>query len=279
MTVDLFHQTSSDCSKVVTQNYSTSFSSAIRLLHADLRRPIFHIYGFVRLADEIVDTFHGHDKAGLLAQFRAQTFEAIEKGLSLNPLLNSFQKAVNQYRIDHELIEAFFNSMASDLTENRYDRQGYEAYIYGSAEVVGLMCLAVFCEGDQKRYEALKAPARSLGAAFQKVNFLRDIQADFTGLSRMYFPGCNFHNFTDGEKRGIEEEIESDFRSAYAGILQLPMKARFGVYVAFKYYHSLFGRIKETAPAHILRKRIRVPNYYKAYIVFRATIKNRLRLI
>ncbi|MDB5251280.1 MAG: phytoene/squalene synthase family protein [Flaviaesturariibacter sp.] len=279
MTVDLFHKTSSDCSKVVTENYSTSFSSAIRLLHADLRRPIFHIYGFVRLADEIVDTFHGHDKKKLLAEFREQTFEAIAQGLSLNPILNSFQKAVNQFDIGHDLIDAFFSSMESDLTESRYDRQGYEAYIYGSAEVVGLMCLAVFCEGDMNRYEALKASARSLGAAFQKVNFLRDIQADFTGLSRMYFPGCNFYNFTEGEKRAIESDIEADFQAAYAGILKLPMKARFGVYVAYKYYHSLFDRIKETAPAHILHKRIRIPNYYKAYIVFRATVKNRLRLI
>ncbi|TCJ14202.1 phytoene/squalene synthase family protein [Flaviaesturariibacter flavus] len=279
MTEALFHKTSSDCSRVVTLNYSTSFSSAIRLLHADLRGPIFNIYGFVRLADEIVDTFHGHDKQELLTRFRAETRDAIRRGISLNPILNAFQKTVNEYGVDQELIEAFFRSMESDLTEQSYDRQGYEEYIYGSAEVVGLMCLYVFCEGDRVQYERLCAPARALGAAFQKVNFLRDIQADFNSLSRMYFPGCNFHNFTATDKAQIEADIEADFRAAYAGILGLPLKARFGVYVAYKYYYSLFRKIKETAPAHILQKRIRIPNYHKAYIVFRALVKNRLRLI
>ena len=279
MTEALFHKTSSDCSRVVTLNYSTSFSSAIGLLHADLRGPIFHIYGFVRLADEIVDTFHGRDKVALLEQCRAETFAAIARGISLNPILDSFQQTVNEYGIDHALIEAFFRSMASDLTEQAYDRQGYEEYIYGSAEVVGLMCLYVFCGGDRAQYEKLRAPARALGAAFQKVNFLRDIQADYQLLSRMYFPGCDFHNFSARDKELIEADIESDFRAAYQGILQLPLKARFGVYVAYKYYYSLFRKIKDTAPAHILQKRIRIPNYYKAYIVLRATVKNRLRLI
>lgn len=279
MTEALFHKTSSDCSRVVTLNYSTSFSSAIRLLHPDLRRPIFDIYGFVRLADEIVDTFHGRDKAGLLEQCRQETFAAIGRGISLNPILNAFQQTVNEYGIDHDLIEAFFRSMASDLTEQAYDRQGYEEYIYGSAEVVGLMCLYVFCDGNRARYEELRAPARALGAAFQKVNFLRDIQADFQVLSRMYFPGCDFHNFSARDKEQIEADIEADFRAAYQGILALPLKARFGVYVAYKYYYSLFRRIKDTEPAHILQKRIRIPNYYKAYIVLRAAVKNRLRLI
>lgn len=279
MTVELFDQVSQACSRIVTLRYSTSFSSAIRLLHADLRTPVFNIYGFVRFADEIVDTFHDHDKPLLLQQFRAQTYDAISRGLSLNPILHSFQQTVNRYRIDHDLIEAFFRSMESDLTEQAYDRQGYEEYIYGSAEVVGLMCLQVFCEGNRCSYDALKAPARALGAAFQKVNFLRDIQADFLELSRVYFPGCDFHRFTPQDKQQIEADIESDFRKAYAGILRLPLKARFGVYVAYKYYYSLFSKIKETQPHFILQKRIRIPNYQKAYIVLRAGVKNRLRMI
>jgi phytoene/squalene synthetase len=279
MTIEAFHKVSADCSKAVTLHYSTSFSSAIKLLHSDLRAPIFNIYGFVRLADEIVDTFHGHDKALLLQQFKEQTFDAIERKISLNPILNSFQRTINKYDIDRELIHAFFKSMESDLTENVYDRQGYDEYIYGSAEVVGLMCLFIFCEGDKKLYEQLRQSARALGAAFQKVNFLRDIKEDFTDLSRMYFPGCNFHNFTAADKLQIERNIEDDFEAAYTGILQLPMKAKFGVYVAYKYYYSLFKKIKSTQPASILNKRIRIANYHKAYIVLRAGVKNSLRLI
>jgi phytoene/squalene synthetase len=233
----------------------------------------------VRLADEIVDTFHGHDKEALLAQFKQETFDAIARGISLNPILNSFQKTVNQYGIDHELIQAFFRSMESDLTAHAYDRQGYEEYIYGSAEVVGLMCLYVFCEGRQDLYKELEAPARSLGAAFQKVNFLRDIKADFQDLSRMYFPGCNFHNFTSGDKLKIEADIERDFRQAYEGILALPIKSKFGVYVAYKYYYSLFRKIKSTHPRQIMHKRIRIANYHKAYIVLKAGVKNQLKMI
>jgi phytoene synthase len=279
MTVDLFHQVSNECSRTVTLRYSTSFSSAIRLLHADLRKPIFNIYGFVRFADEIVDTFHEHNKPALLEDFKKETFDSISRGISLNPILNSFQQTVNQYGIDHELIHAFFRSMESDLTEYSYDRQGYEEYIYGSAEVVGLMCLFVFCEGDRRLFNHLRLSARSLGAAFQKVNFLRDLKADYTQLSRMYFPGCDFGNFTQGDKCRIEEDIEKDFADAYKGILQLPLKARFGVYVAYKYYYSLFEKIKTAKPQHILHKRIRIPGYHKAYIVLRAGVKNQLRLI
>ena len=279
MTVETFNQASYDCSRAVTIKYSTSFSSAIKLLHADLRTPIFNIYGFVRLADEIVDTFHQQNKQLLLQQCKEETFEAIRRGLSLNPILHSFQQTVNHYQIDHSLIHAFFRSMESDLTENAYDRQGYDEYIYGSAEVVGLMCLYVFCESDHSLYKKLEHSARALGAAFQKVNFLRDIKADFNDLSRMYFPGCNFNNFSERDKLQIEDDIEADFRKAYNGILELPIKARFGVYVAFKYYYSLFKKIKSTAPAHILQKRIRIANYHKAYIVLRASVKNQLRLI
>ncbi|MEI6949488.1 phytoene/squalene synthase family protein [Paraflavisolibacter sp. H34] len=279
MTVDLYDKASSHCSQAVTKLYSTSFASAIRLLHADLQGPIYNIYGFVRLADEIVDTFHGHDQEGLLQQFREQTFDALERGISLNPILNSFQQTVRAYGIDHGLIRAFFASMASDLTRQAYDRQGYEEYIYGSAEVVGLMCLYVFCEGDAALYQRLRAPAQALGAAFQKVNFLRDIKSDFHDLSRMYFPGCDFHRFTHQDKQRIEAEIEADFRRAKGGILQLPLKARFGVYVAFKYYYCLFNKIKGTRPHLILHQRIRVPDYHKAYILFKASIRNTLRMI
>jgi phytoene/squalene synthetase len=279
MTIDLFHKVSYDCSRVVTENYSTSFSSAIQLLHKDLRVPIYNIYGFVRFADEIVDTFHQHNKIDLLDQFKAETFRAIEKGISLNPILNSFQKTVNQFAIDQQLIHAFFKSMESDLTQNNYDRQGYEEYIYGSAEVVGLMCLYVFCEGDARQYEKLKSHARALGAAFQKVNFLRDIQYDFNDLSRLYFPGCDFHNFTEKDKVKIEEDIALDFKNAYQGILSLPIKARFGVYVAYKYYYSLFKKIRAIHHKEILRQRIRIPNYQKAFIILRASVKNGLRLI
>jgi len=279
MTVALFNKACYDCSKAVTLAYSTSFSSSIKMLHAELRMPIFNIYGFVRLADEIVDTFHAHDKPLLLKEFKQETFDAIARGISLNPILNAFQKTVNDFGIDHHLIQAFFKSMESDLTENAYDRQGYDEYIYGSAEVVGLMCLYVFCEGNTTLYQKLQAPARSLGAAFQKVNFLRDIKADFNDLSRLYFPACNFHNFTAADKQQIEDDIEADFNKAYQGILALPLKARFGVYVAYKYYYSLFGKIKSTHHQLILQKRIRIANYHKAYIVLRAGVKNGLRLI
>ncbi len=277
--IQLFHTTSERCSRIVTMRYSTSFSSAIRMLHRDLRTPIFNIYGLVRFADEIVDTFHDYDKPELLRQFRKETYDAIQRGISLNPILNSFQRTVKEYNIDHKLVDAFFQSMEMDLEKKSYDCQGYKEYVYGSAEVVGLMCLYVFCEGDKKSYEKLEAPARSLGAAFQKVNFLRDIKADYNGLSRVYFPGCDFNNFTDGDKRKIEEDIYKDFRDAYQGILHLPFKARFGVYVAYKYYLSLFKKIRKMKPAKVLEKRIRIPSYHKAMIILRAGVKNQLRLI
>jgi 15-cis-phytoene synthase len=279
MTIGLFHKLSNECSKMVTISYSTSFASAIKLLHKDLREPVFNIYGFVRFADEIVDSFHGYDKKQLLQEFKIHTFEAIERGISLNPILHSFQQTVRKYQIDHELIHSFFKSMESDLEPGVYNKQNYEEYIYGSAEVVGLICLYVFCEGDKIQYEKLKQHARALGAAFQKVNFLRDMKDDFTVLSRMYFPGCDFYNFTEPDKLKIESDIELDFKQAFDGILQLPMKAKFGVYVAYKYYYSLFKKIKTAEPKHILQQRIRINNYHKAFIVLRATVKNGLRLI
>ena len=275
----LFHKVSERCSRDTTAQYSTSFFSAIKLLHKDLRQPICNIYGFVRFADEIVDSFHEFDKAALLTQFKQETYEAIDRGISLNPILNSFQRTVNGYGIDGQLIHAFFKSMEMDLSNSSYDGDGYREYIYGSAETVGLMCLYVFCEGNTEKYEQLKEPARLLGAAFQKVNFLRDVKADYDGLNRTYFPGCDFKNFTRSEKIKIEEDIQNNFTDAYKGILKLPVKARFGVYVAYKYYLSLFKKIRKVQPARILDQRIRIPNYSKALIIIRAGVKNRLKLI
>ena len=277
--IQLFHSVSENCSRIVTGSYSTSFSTAIRLLHKDLRAPIHNIYGFVRFADEVVDTFHDHDKAFLLRQFKEATYDALQRGISLNPILNSFQRTVNEYNIDIRLIESFFRSMEFDLSKTIYDQEEYTEYIYGSAEVVGLMCLYVFCEGKKERYDELEKSARALGAAFQKVNFLRDFKADYNGLSRIYFPGCDFNNFTEQQKKEIEEDINQDFGDAYRGIVKLPVKARFGVYVAYKYYSSLFKKIKKTKPAKVLEDRIRIPNYYKALIILRAGVKNQLHLI
>jgi 15-cis-phytoene synthase len=275
----LFHKVSRECSRITTETYSTSFSSAIRLLHKDLQQPIYNIYGFVRLADEIVDTFHEQDKELLLKQFRNETYEAIERGLSLNPILHSFQLTVQKFGIDSALVDAFFRSMEMDLHKQQYDEARYADYIYGSAEVVGLMCLYIFCEGDKSLYEKLRPFAQSLGAAFQKVNFLRDVRSDYQDLNRTYFPGIDFDNFTTEMKKGVEDDIANDFRHAYEGILQLPWKARFGVYVAYKYYLSLFRRIKKLHPARIMEERVRIPNYYKAMILVRAGVKNQLKLI
>jgi phytoene synthase len=277
--IQLFHKASETCSRLTTELYSTSFSSAIRLLHADLRQPIFNIYGLVRFADEIVDTFHDHDKQSLLARFKADTYTAIEEGISLNPILHSFQMTVNKYHIDLDLIEAFFHSMEMDIHRTEYDLRGYQEYIYGSAEVVGLMCLHVFCEGNKYLYQHLKPSARSLGSAFQKVNFLRDLKADYNGLKRVYFPNCDFSQFSRNDKDLIEADIQKDFDDAYQGIIQLPIKSRFGVYVAYKYYLSLFKKIQRTQPSRILETRIRIPNYSKALIVVRAGVKNQLRMI
>lgn len=275
----LFHQVSEQCSRTTTETYSTSFASAIKLLHPDLRTPIYNIYGLVRFADEIVDTFHDFEKRKLLAEFKEETFKAIERKISLNPVLHSFQRTVTDYNIDLHLVEAFFKSMEMDLDKSQYDHSGYQEYIYGSAEVVGLMCLYVFCEGNETLFNELKDSARSLGAAFQKVNFLRDIKADYNGLNRIYFPGCDFTNFTFDDKLKIEQDIQHDFNMAYKGICQLPVKARFGVYVAYKYYLSLFRKIKQVQPSRILEERIRIPNYRKLMIVMRANLKNQLNLI
>jgi len=277
--MNLFHELSQDCSRMTTQKYSSSFSSAIKLLHSDLRAPVCNIYGFVRFADEIVDTFHQYDKAILLAEFKQATYDAIDRGISLNPVLHSFQLTVNACKIDRGLIDAFLHSMELDLEKRQYDKRGYDEYIYGSAEVVGLMCLSIFCETDSTLYETLKPYAQSLGAAFQKVNFLRDLKADYEGLSRVYFPGCDFSNFTIADKAAIEADIQKDFDHAYEGVLLLPVKARFGVYVAYKYYQSLFRKIKKVSPQNMLEYRIRIPDHSKMFILAVAGIRSQLNLL
>ena len=277
--IRLFHQTSQECSKITTELYSTSFSSAIKLLHKDLRNPVFNIYGFVRFTDEIVDTFHNYSKDELLKEFEVSTYQAINRQISLNPILNSFQLTVNKYEIDLALIKAFFYSMRQDLGKVNYDIASYQEYIYGSAEVVGLMCLHIFCEGDKQLYARLKPFAQSLGAAFQKVNFLRDIKDDYNELNRTYFPDVDFINFSDTMKNKIENDIAKDFNHAYEGILQLPIKARFGVYVAYKYYLSLFAKIKKMEPSRMIGQRIRIPNYSKALILAKAGLRTQLNLL
>ena len=277
--IALFHKVSEQCSKLTTHTYSTSFASSIRLLHKDLQAPIHNIYGFVRFADEIVDTFHEFDKDTLLKEFERETYAAIERGISLNPILHSFQQTVHKYHIALDLIDAFFKSMAMDLAKSAYDSDSYNEYIYGSAEVVGLMCLHVFCDGDKKRYNHLKPYAQSLGAAFQKVNFLRDLRADYLQLNRVYFPHCDFNNFTHSDKKKIERDIQRDFDQAYRGIIQLPLKARFGVYVAYKYYMSLFRKIKQLQPQSIMQQRIRIPDYYKVMILAKASVRSRLNMM
>jgi len=275
----LFHEVSKKFSRIIVEHYSTSFSSAIKLLHKSLQPHIYNIYGFVRFADEIVDTFHQFDKATLLAELRNETYAAIERKISLNPILHSFQLTVNHYKIDPDLIDAFFNSMELDLHKRKYNADDYAEYIYGSAATVGLMCLYVFCEDDKILFDQLKSYAMSLGVAFQKVNFLRDIKNDFEGLNRIYFPRCNFMNFSDGDKKAIQEDIQKDFDHAYKGIMQLPVKARLGVYVAYKYYFSLFKKIKRMPPHYLLKQRVRIPNYGKAFILAKAGIRSQLNIL
>lgn len=277
--MELYNDVCVQLSKKITWNYSTSFTLGIRTLHKSLHDSIYSIYGFVRLADEIVDTFHEHDKAKLLNRFREQTWEAIEERISTNPVLQSFQLVVHQYNIDRDLIEAFLHSMEMDLHNHSYNANAYNEYIYGSAEVVGLMCLKVFCNGDQQEYDRLKAPARSLGAAFQKVNFLRDMKSDFKERGRVYFPGVDFNYFNDYVKQTIEAEIESDFKDALKGIEQLPSTSRFGVYVAYIYYQALLRKIKNLPAQSIRNERIRVPNKEKFVLLFSSWFKFRLNLL
>lgn len=274
--MDLYNETCMSCSELITRNYSTSFSMGIRLFAPRFRAPIAAIYGFVRFADEIVDTFHEHEKGKLLERFKADTYQAIDEGISLNPVLQAFQQVVNQYGIEKEHIEAFLWSMEMDLYHSRYQPELYKEYIYGSAEVVGLMCLRVFCEVDDALYEKLKSPARSLGSAFQKINFLRDMQSDYEERGRIYFPGMDFTTFDDEHKAIVEEDIAKDFRDAYEGIKMLPKGVRMGVYLAYVYYTKLFKRIREVNARIVKEKRIRVPDSRKVLLLCSTAVKDRL---
>ena len=276
---ELFDQVSLRCSQITTNAYSTSFSLGIKMLDKKLRNPIYSIYGFVRFTDEIVDTFHDYDKKKLLTSFTKDTYQAIEEKISLNPILQSFQHVVNQYNIDHQLIDSFFHSMELDLEQSSYDKKGYDEYIYGSAEVIGLMCLQVFCEGDRQQYDTLKSPARSLGSAFQKINFLRDFNDDYQGMGRLYFPNIKMDNFSETIKKEIEADIRNDFELGFQGIKRLPKSAKFGVYVAYIYYLSLFRKVTRKSANEILSARIRVSNLRKLSLLFGAFIRHRLNLI
>lgn len=275
----IFDTLSHDMSMLTTKRYSTSFSMGINFLHKDLHKPIYAVYGFVRFADEIVDSFHGFDKEELLLDFKKQTYEAIEKKVSLNPILNSFQWAVNTYSISLDLIETFLNSMEMDLEKHAYDQSKYEKYILGSAEVVGLMCLKIFVRGDENEYNLLKDSAMKLGSAFQKINFLRDLKADFHELGRTYFPGIDLNEFNASVKKEIEKDIEIDFQAGYEGIKKLPKDARFGVYMAYVYYYKLFKKIKGTAPEVILNERVRIPNNKKYRLFLSSYLRHNLNLI
>jgi 15-cis-phytoene synthase len=275
----LYSKTCASCSELITKRYSTSFSLGIRVFASKFRSPIYSIYGFVRFADEIVDTFHDFDKADLLSRFKQDTYRAIDEGISLNPVLHCFQEVVNTYRIDRELIDAFLYSMEMDLYHTEYEEDSYQKYIYGSAEVVGLMCLRVFTEGNQALYDELKEPARKLGAAFQKINFLRDIRSDFDVRSRVYFPGVDFERFTEADKIAIEADIKQDFDEALVGIRKLPKGSRLGVYLAYVYYTALFEKIRKAAPEQVLSSRIRVPDSQKIYFLCSSTVKSSLGLI
>lgn len=275
----LFDNVSIKSSKLVTKSYSTSFSMGIRFLAPKFRNPIYSVYGFVRLADEIVDSFHGFPKRQMLAELKEETFKAIERGISTNPILNSFQHVVNTFHIDHSSIHTFLKSMEMDLYNHDYDQKGYEEYILGSAEVVGLMCLRVFTEGNNDKYEELKPYAMKLGSAFQKINFLRDFKADKDGLGRMYFPQLLSREFDEETKLEIEEDILKDFELGFAGIKKLPKDARFGVYVAYIYYSRLLSKIRELPAAQILQERIRISDKQKVALFFGSYIRHSFNLL
>lgn len=276
----IFDNISEICSKTVTQRYSTSFSSATKMLAPSIRQDIYNIYGFVRFADEIVDTFHEYPKKELFEDFERQMYAAITNKISLNPILNSFQKTVHKYNIEPALYEAFMRSMRLDLYKKEYLTDAeYKEYIYGSADVVGLMCLRVFTKGDSELYDSLKESAMKLGSAFQKVNFLRDLKADFEGLERTYFPNADLKNLNEASKQDIISEIEDDFREAKKGIVNLPIEARFGVFTAFRYYQRLLKKLKETPSSRLKETRIRVSDYKKVELLARSYVKYRLNLI
>lgn len=276
----LFDQVSENCSKVVTESYSTSFTLATKMLDSSIRQDIYNIYGFVRFADEIVDSFHDFDKQDLLNLFELDLKKSIKDKISLNPILNSFQKTFNKYEIDFKLVNSFLKSMKWDLNKKQYlNKEEFNEYVYGSADVVGLMCLKVFVKGNQKQYNELKPYAMSLGSAFQKVNFLRDLKADHDGLNRSYFPNLNIEKFDEESKKIILNEINKDFSHALKGIFLLPSSARFGVYTAYKYYLKLLNKLRNTNPLKIKSTRIRVPNYQKINVLARSYIRYRLNIL
>jgi phytoene/squalene synthetase len=274
MTLEQYSKTSYKLSKKLTVAYSTSFSWGIKVFKPEYRDPIFAIYGFVRVADEIVDTFHEFDKKELLAKFEEDTWKAIENKISTNPVLHAFQETVNKYNIDHKLISAFLKSMEMDLSNESYDREVYDEYIYGSAEVVGLMCLKVFLDGNKEKYEELEHPARTLGAAFQKVNFLRDIQSDINDRGRIYLPGVHHFDFiNNANKAQLEEEVEIEFKEAFKGIIKLPIAVKLGVYSAYLYYLMLFKKIKRMDVEQLRSKRVRISNWHKFYLLLKSYLE------
>ena len=276
----IFDNVSQACSKLVTTSYSTSFSMATKMLADSIRQDIYNIYGFVRFADEIVDTFHDYDKEFLFKRFEQDMEDALEHKISLNPILNSFQETYHRYDIDKDLVDAFMNSMKLDLYKKEYlTEEEYRNYIYGSADVVGLMCLKVFVKGDQEKYDELKASAMSLGSAFQKVNFLRDLKVDFEDLSRTYFPNTDLTRLDESSKQSIINDIERDFAKGLQGIKQLPLEARFGVFMAYRYYNKLLEKLKKTPALEIKSTRIRVPNYKKVELLTRSYVKYQLNLL
>ena len=277
---DLFDNLSYECSHKVTSMYSTSFSLAVKMLSAKIQKDIYAIYGFVRFADEIVDTFHDYDKEVLLNEFEDDLYKSIERGISLNPILNAFQEVVRKHNIDKDLIDHFMKSMRADLGKHEYKSiEEYEDYIYGSADVVGLMCLKVFVGGDQAQYNDLKAPAMKLGSAFQKVNFLRDIKDDTENLHRSYFPHIKGSIIDRDAKEQIISEIEQDFEDAYQGILKLPIEAKFGVYTAYIYYRKLLRKLTVTKASEIQEKRIRISNPMKMFLLTKSFVNYKLNLL
>ena len=275
-----FDKVSGRCSKIVTQSYSTSFSSATKMLAPSIRSDIYNIYGFVRFADEIVDTFHDYNKEELLDRFEWELNYALENKISLNPILNSFQYTFHKYGISYQLVVSFLDSMRMDLTKTVFETQAeYKSYIYGSADVVGLMCLHVFTQGDKLIYEQLKGSAMALGSAFQKINFLRDLKSDFEDLNRSYFPQINLRELDEVSKTVIIQEIESDLELAYSGILKLPNSSKFGVYMAYKYYRELLRKLKNTPSLEIKKKRIRVSNYHKLGLLATTYVNFKLGMV
>lgn len=275
----LFKKISLESSRVTTRTYSTSFSLSIRALGPDIRDAVYAVYGFVRLADEIVDSFHDFDQQTLFDRLKRDTSLALEERISTNPILHAFQWAFHAYGIDRKHVDQFLQSMEWDLDRTAYDRSDYDAYIVGSAEVVGLMCLKIFVRGDQDEYDRLEPAAIKLGAAFQKVNFLRDLKEDYEALGRTYFPGVDIESFDDTAKRAIEDEIESDLTEARAGIAELPRDARFGVYLAYTYYRKLLARIRKVPSSKVLATRIRVPDTQKALLMASAYMRHRLNVV